>query len=112
MPAPPTKSGASAQQLEPPARVTEAVVHDGFHLHASVHVTAHNASGHARGQERWKLSWPRPSCPDSSSRAALVARVQRAILVRGRLSGRTRIELDEPLDEVFGEAEVFVRPVG
>ncbi len=37
--------------------------------------------------------------------------MQRAIIVRGRLSGRSRIDLDEPLDEVSGEVEVFVRPV-
>jgi len=37
--------------------------------------------------------------------------MQRAIIVRGRLSGRTRIDLYEPVDEVTGEVEVFVRPV-
>jgi hypothetical protein len=37
--------------------------------------------------------------------------MQRAIIVRGRLSGRTRIDLDEPVDEVSGEVEVFVRPI-
>lgn len=37
--------------------------------------------------------------------------MERAIIVRGRLSGRTRIDLDEPVDEVTGEVEVFVRPV-
>lgn len=37
--------------------------------------------------------------------------MERAIIVRGRLSGRTRIDLDEPVDEVTGEVEVFLRPV-
>jgi hypothetical protein len=37
--------------------------------------------------------------------------MQRAIIVRGRLSGPRRIELDEPVDQVTGEVEVFVRPV-
>jgi hypothetical protein len=37
--------------------------------------------------------------------------MQRAIIVRGRLSGPRRIDLDEPVDEVTGEAEVVVRPI-
>jgi hypothetical protein len=37
--------------------------------------------------------------------------MQRAIIVRGRLSGPRRIDVDEPVDEVTGEVEVFVRPV-
>ncbi len=37
--------------------------------------------------------------------------MQRAIIVRGRLSGRTRIDLDEPVDDVTGAVEVVVRPV-
>ena len=37
--------------------------------------------------------------------------MQRAIIVRGRLSGPRRIDLDEPVDEVTGEVEVFVRPI-
>ena len=37
--------------------------------------------------------------------------MERAIIVRGRLNGRTRIDLEEPVDEVTGEVEVFVRPV-
>lgn len=37
--------------------------------------------------------------------------MERAIIVRGRLSGPRRIDLDEPVDEVTGEVEVFVRPV-
>lgn len=37
--------------------------------------------------------------------------MERAIIVRGRLSGPRRIDLDEPLDEVSGEVEVVVRAV-
>lgn len=37
--------------------------------------------------------------------------MQRAIIVRGRLSGRSRIDLDEPVDELTGEVEVVVRPI-
>lgn len=37
--------------------------------------------------------------------------MQRAIIVRGRLSGPRRIDLDEPVDEVTGEVEVIVRPI-
>ncbi len=37
--------------------------------------------------------------------------MQRAIIVRGRLSGPRRIDLDEPLDEATGEVEVVVRQV-
>jgi hypothetical protein len=37
--------------------------------------------------------------------------MQRAVIVRGRLSGRSRIDLDEPVDELTGEVEVVVRPV-
>lgn len=37
--------------------------------------------------------------------------MERAIIVRGRLSGPRRIDLDEPVDEVSGEVEVVVRPV-
>ncbi|MBI4956800.1 MAG: hypothetical protein HY908_32585 [Myxococcales bacterium] len=36
--------------------------------------------------------------------------MERGVVVRGRLHGR-RIELDEPVDELDGEVEVFVRPV-
>ena len=35
--------------------------------------------------------------------------MERAIIVRGRLSGPRRIDLDEPVDEVTGEVEVVVR---
>ena len=38
-------------------------------------------------------------------------RMQRAIIVRGRLSGPRRIDLDESVDEVTGEVEVVVRPI-
>jgi hypothetical protein len=31
--------------------------------------------------------------------------------VRGRLTGPRRIDLDEPVDDVTGEVDVFVRPV-
>lgn len=31
--------------------------------------------------------------------------------MRGRLSGRSRIDLDEPVDELTGEVEVVVRGV-
>ena len=37
--------------------------------------------------------------------------MQRAIIVRGRLSGRSRIDLDEPVDELTGEVEVVMRPI-
>ena len=37
--------------------------------------------------------------------------MQRAIIVRGRLSGRSRIDLDEPVDELTGEVEVVVRSI-
>jgi hypothetical protein len=37
--------------------------------------------------------------------------MERAIIVRGRLSGPRRIDLDEAVDEVAGEVEVVVRPV-
>lgn len=37
--------------------------------------------------------------------------MERAIIVRGRLSGPRRIDLDEPVDEVTGEVEVVVRPI-
>ncbi len=37
--------------------------------------------------------------------------MQRAIIVRGRLSGPRRIDLDEAVDEVTGEVEVVVRPI-
>jgi hypothetical protein len=37
--------------------------------------------------------------------------MQRAIIVRGRLSGPRRIDLDEAVDEVTGEVEVVVRSV-
>jgi hypothetical protein len=37
--------------------------------------------------------------------------MQRAIIVRGRLSGPRRIELDEAVDEVTGEVEVVVRSI-
>ena len=36
---------------------------------------------------------------------------KRAIIVRGRLSGPRRIDLDESVDEVTGEVEVVVRPI-
>jgi hypothetical protein len=57
------------------------------------------------GAGRW------PSSPGTPRRATLVARVQRAIIVRGRLSGRSRIDLDEPADELTGEVEVVVLPI-
>ena len=37
--------------------------------------------------------------------------MQRAVIVRGRLSGSRRIDLDEPVHEVTGEVEVVVRAV-
>ena len=37
--------------------------------------------------------------------------MERAFIVRGRLNGRTRIDLEEPVDEVTGQVEVFVRLV-
>lgn len=38
--------------------------------------------------------------------------MQRAIIVvRGRLSGPRRIDLDEAVDDVTGEVEVVVRPI-
>lgn len=37
--------------------------------------------------------------------------MQRAIIVRGRLNGARRIDLDEPIGEVTGEVEVVVRTV-
>jgi hypothetical protein len=56
-----------------------------------------------------------------TSRARVVARcagaghahpsMERAIIVRGRLSGPRRIDLDEPVEDVTGEVEVVVRPV-
>jgi hypothetical protein len=36
--------------------------------------------------------------------------MERAIIVRGRLTGPRRIDLDESVDEVTGEVEVVVRP--
>ena len=35
--------------------------------------------------------------------------MERAIIVRGRLSGQRRIDLDEPVEEVTGEVEIVVR---
>lgn len=35
--------------------------------------------------------------------------MERAIIVRGRLSGPRRIDLDEPVEEVTGEVEIVVR---
>jgi len=37
--------------------------------------------------------------------------MHKAIIVRGRMTGPRRIELDEPVDDVTGEVEVVVRPV-
>ena len=37
--------------------------------------------------------------------------MERAIIVRGRLAGPRRIELDEPISEVEGAVEVVVRAV-
>lgn len=37
--------------------------------------------------------------------------MQRAIIVRGRLSGPRRIDLDEAVDEEMGEVEVVVRAI-
>jgi hypothetical protein len=37
--------------------------------------------------------------------------MERAIIVRGRLTGPKRIDLDEPLEGVSGEVEVVVRAV-
>jgi hypothetical protein len=37
--------------------------------------------------------------------------LKKAIIVRGRLSGPRRIDLDEAVDEVAGEVEVVVRAV-
>ena len=37
--------------------------------------------------------------------------MERAIIVRGRLSGPRRVDLDEAVDEVTGEVEVMLRPV-
>lgn len=37
--------------------------------------------------------------------------MQRAIIVRGRLNGARRIDLDEPVEDVTGEVEVVVRMV-
>ena len=37
--------------------------------------------------------------------------MERAVIVRGRISGARRIDLDEPLEEVSGEVEVLVRSV-
>ena len=37
--------------------------------------------------------------------------MERAFIVRGRLAGPRRIELDEPVDEGDGEVEVVVRHV-
>ena len=37
--------------------------------------------------------------------------MERAIIVRGRFSGPRRIDLDEPVEGVAGEVEVFVRAV-
>jgi hypothetical protein len=37
--------------------------------------------------------------------------MERAVILRGRISGGRRIDLDEPLDEVTGEVEVVVRSV-
>ena len=39
------------------------------------------------------------------------SRMQRAIIVRGRLSGPRRIDLDESVDDITGEVEVVVRPI-
>lgn len=38
-------------------------------------------------------------------------RIQRAIVVRGRLIDPTHIELDEPVDEIQGPVEVIIRAV-
>lgn len=35
--------------------------------------------------------------------------MERAIIVRGRISGPRRIDLEEPLDEVTGDVELVVR---
>lgn len=37
--------------------------------------------------------------------------MERTIIVRGRLSGPRRIELDEAVEDFTGEVEVVVRPV-
>ncbi|MGO9837138.1 MAG: hypothetical protein ACLP1X_23325 [Polyangiaceae bacterium] len=37
--------------------------------------------------------------------------MERGVIVRGRLHGR-QIDLDEPVDQLEGEVEVTVRPVG
>lgn len=37
--------------------------------------------------------------------------MERAIIVRGRLSGPRRVDLDEAIEEVTGEVEVVLRPV-
>jgi hypothetical protein len=37
--------------------------------------------------------------------------MERAVILRGRINGARRIELDEPLEEVTGEVEVVVRAV-
>ncbi len=37
--------------------------------------------------------------------------MERAVIVRGRISGARRIDLDEPLEEVSGDVEVLVRSV-
>lgn len=37
--------------------------------------------------------------------------MERAIVVRGKLSAPKRIELDEPVTELEGEVEVVLRPV-
>jgi hypothetical protein len=62
---------------------------------------------------------PQQSAFDSSSRAIRsvsglklsYANVERAISVRGRLSGPTRIDLDEPVEDISGEVEVVIRQV-
>lgn len=37
--------------------------------------------------------------------------MERAIIVKGRLNGPRRIDLDEPVEEVTGEVEIVVRSV-
>jgi hypothetical protein len=37
--------------------------------------------------------------------------MQRALIVKGRVTDSRHIELDEPVDEITGEVEVTVRPL-
>ena len=56
-------------------------------------------------------SWRWPGTEDGGTLGKKAGTMERAIIVRGRLSGPRRIDLDEPVDQLSGEVEVFVRSI-